>query len=125
MEASTNYNDLTGSAAVDISDFANNDLETLARNFNIDVDRFKPIGLLIGGLQLDFIEVLCEDLSESTDDKKEFVKIHLDVQREDIASDVLKRVEIALFDKYIDEGYKTTPRDSFRSISLSDLLEAN
>lgn len=40
MEASTNYTDLTGSAAVDISDFANNDLETLARNFNIDVDRF-------------------------------------------------------------------------------------
>ena len=51
MEASTQYTDLTGTVAADISDFTtrSNQLYELANYFNIDQTKYKVVGISVYG----------------------------------------------------------------------------
>lgn len=104
MKASTQYTDLVGTAAADISDSSrSNTLEEVAQHFNLDKKRFKIIGLSIYGIGRLSVSLICEDLSKSTNDKKYIVKLLID-NVDDVIALVLKRLHVVLYNKR-DEVY--------------------
>jgi len=105
MKASTQYTDMIGTVAADISDLTtqSNDLDQLAKWFKIDQTRFKVIGISIYGTEDFFVSFICVDNEKSTNAKEHIVKIRIDEDYEDILSLLFKRLHIVLYHKFDDK----------------------
>ena len=103
MRAKVQYTDFKGTAAADISDvfgkLPGDDIEGLATYFNIDENRFTPIGLTVNFTERLYISILCVDKERSTDEKEYIVKMSCKVQ-EYILDKLFKRLQIVLYDKH-------------------------
>lgn len=102
MKASTQYTDLFGTSAADISDITahTNRFDQLADYFKINQNRFKVIGLSIYGTRHFYVSFICVDREKSTDEKEHIVKIHIDNEYDNILSLLFKRLQIVLYDKF-------------------------
>ncbi|MFA9188676.1 hypothetical protein [Flavobacterium magnesitis] len=107
MEASTQYTDLTGTVAADISDFTtrSNRLHEVANYFKIDQKRFKVIGISVYGVDNFYVSFICVDKPKSTSEKEHIVKISIESDKKEILELLFKRLHIVLYDKF-DSKYR-------------------
>lgn len=119
MIAETQYTDLTGTVAADISDFTarSNQLHEVANHFNIDQKRFKAIGLSVYGIEEFYVSFICIDKEKSTEEKDHICQINIETSK-DIMPLIFKRLHIVLYDKG-DEKYRKMEVDE--EIDQSDL----
>ncbi|WP_299677590.1 hypothetical protein [uncultured Dokdonia sp.] len=115
MKANVQYNDFTGTASADISDRlgagGGGDMEGLAKVFNIDENRFKPVGISLYGVGGFIVSLICVDNEKSTDEKEHIVKMSCNIDNEkDIIDIIFKRLNIVLYDKY-DKKYSNLDYD--------------
>lgn len=127
MKANVLYNDLKGTASADISDFlgspGGDDIIGLSKYFNLNYDRFKPVGISIYGTENFGISLFCVDKAKSTEDKEHIVKMLWDVvDKKDIIDILFKRLEIVFHDKF-DNKYPDL--DYNEEVNFSDFHEAN
>ena len=105
MKANTQYDDLLGTSAADISyGFKEQSLSEIADSFGINRQRFELIGLSLYGPGDFSLSFLCLDLEKSTDEKEHIVSMMFDVEKEDILNLLFERLSIVLHAKY-DEKY--------------------
>lgn len=73
MEANTQYNDMTGTAALDFKGGTLTEFIEYAKTKGIDTERYEPIGLKLYGGENNFfsISVFCIDLSKIDTYKQE------------------------------------------------------
>ena len=105
MKANVQYNDFIGTAAADISDGlggdGGDDMKGLAKFFDLDEDRFTPIGISLYGTIGFSVSILCVDKEQSTDEKEHIVSMSYDVEKEGKIIDILfKRLHIVLHNKF-------------------------
>lgn len=110
MEAKTQYTDFIGTAAADISDHLGissvDNLESIAKSFDVDTKRFKCVGISIYGTDSFYISLLCVDNDRSTTGNEYIVKMSIEVEDENTILDLIfKRLHIVLHSQY-DEKYK-------------------
>lgn len=112
MKAETQYTDLTGTVAADISDFTtrSNQLYEVANYFNIDQKRFKVIGISVYGVDNFYVAFLCVDNQKSTKEKEFICKLRIETDEKEILSLLFKRLHIVLYEKY-DEKYRNLEVD--------------
>ncbi len=115
MKADVQYNDFTGTAAADISDYLGSKygdhLESFAKYFKIDENRFKIIGISIYGTDNFYISLLCVDKQKSKNDKEYIVKMSVEIENEkDILDILFKRLHIVLHSKF-DKKYSEMEYD--------------
>jgi len=121
MKANTQYTDLFGTSAADISDLTtrSNRFDQLADYFKIDQNRFKVIGILVFGTNFFNVSLICVDKDKSTDEKEHIVKILIDKEYKNILPLLFKRLQIVLYDKF-DSKYPEIDYDE--EASLSDYI---
>lgn len=105
MKANVQYNDFKGTASADISDalggVGGDDMKGLAKFFNLDENRFTPIGISLYGTNGFNVSILCVDKEQTTPEKEHIVSMSYDVENERELIDVLfKRLHIVLHDKF-------------------------
>ncbi len=115
MNASVQYNDFTGTAAADISDFLGSHhgdhIESLGKYFKIDENRFKVIGISIFGTDNNYISFLCVDKQKSTETKEYIVSMSVDLKDDKTILELLfKRLNIVLYSKF-DTKYRDLKYD--------------
>jgi len=115
MKADVQYNDFTGTAAADISDFLGgkygDNLDSYAKYFKIDQERFKIIGISIYGTENFYISFICVDNERSTPQKDYIVKMSIEIEeKKDILDFLFKRLHIVLHSKF-DTKYPTLGYD--------------
>lgn len=108
MKASVQYNDFKGTASADISDFlggaGGDDMEGLAKYFDLNQERFTPIGISIYGTNKFYVSLVCVDKEKSTPEKEHIVKMSCEVEDEKEILDILfKRLHIVLHNKFDDK----------------------
>ncbi len=116
MKATTQYNDLIGTAAADVADYPANSLEELGKNFGLDTEIYQVIGVTVYGVDPPSVSILC--IEKSSGNKK---KIHID-REFDFHHEVFKRMESVLIDKYYDNPENLSEHD-FEETQLSDIVE--
>lgn len=119
MKAKTQYTDLFGTVAADISDFITrtNQLEELASYFKIDQTKFEVIGISVYGIKDFFVSFICVDKDKSTSQKSHIVNLHIK-DKEDILAYLFKRLEIVL---YKDPESQHAQLDFDEEVSINDL----
>ena len=115
MKASVQYNDFTGTASADISDFLGSkygdDLDSFGKYFKIDESRFEVIGISIDGTENFYISFLCLDKKRSTYAKDFIVKMSINIDdKKEILDFLFKRLSIVLHSKF-DEKYRNLDYD--------------
>jgi hypothetical protein len=105
MRAKVQYNDFTGTVSADISDFlggaGGDNIKGLAKYFNLNEERFEPIGISMYGTDGFHISLLCVDKEKSTNEKEHIVSMSYDIENEnEIIDRLFKRLDIVLHDKY-------------------------
>ncbi len=126
MKARVQYNDFTGTVAADISDglggAGGDDIKGLAKIFNLNQERFTPIGISLYGTDGFSVSILCVDKEKSTADKEHLVSMSYDVENEREITDILfKRLHIVLHDKF-DNKYPDLDYDE--EVRYSDFHES-
>ncbi len=127
MKANVQYNDFKGTAAADISDglggAGGDDMKGLAKFFDLDEERFTPIGISLYGTNGFSVSILCVDKEQSTDEKEHIVSMSYDVENEGEIIDILfKRLHIVLHDKF-DNKYPNLDYDE--EVRYSDFHETD
>lgn len=119
MIADTQYNDLIGTVAADISDHVGTDntLKELGSYFNIDNERLKVVGISIYGTESFRVSFICIDIEKSKNGKEFIVKVDVGLGREKILDVLFKRLHIVLFDRF-DSKYSTLDYD--KEVQLRD-----
>jgi hypothetical protein len=125
MKANVQYNDFTGTASADISDFlggaGGDDVEGLSKYFDLNYDRFTPVGISIYGTENFGISLICVDKEKSTEEKEHIVKMSCNVEDQKEIIDILfKRLNVTLFDKY-DKKYPNMEYD--QEVNFDDYHE--
>ncbi|TDN80805.1 hypothetical protein DET49_13017 [Salegentibacter sp. 24] len=104
MKAKTQYNDFLGTVAADISDGLSrngDDLNSIAKHFELDTDRFKIVGLSVYGTENFRVSLICVDNEKSTAEKEHIVKISLEIADErEILDVIFKRLNIVLHNQF-------------------------
>ncbi len=123
MKANVQYNDFTGTVSADISDAlggaGGDNIKGLAKYFNLNEERFEPIGISMYGTDGFHISLLCVDKEKSTDEKEHIVSMSYDIENENI-NHLFKRLDIVLHDKY-DTKYPNLDYDE--EVRYSDFHE--
>lgn len=112
MKADVQYNDFTGTAAADISDYLGTKygdyLDSFGKYFKIDEERFKVVGISIYGTEDFYISLYCIDnIKSSQKDKEHIVNMSIsipDEDKKDILDLLFKRLHIVLHSQF-DEKY--------------------
>ena len=109
MKADVQYNDFTGTASADISDFLGtkfgNRLEAFGKYFKINTERFTVIGISIYGTEKHYISLLCVDLEKSIKTKEHIISMSVEIgSQTEFISFLFKRLHIVLHSKF-DEKY--------------------
>lgn len=125
MKANVQYNDFKGTASADISDFlggaGGDDMEGLAKYFNLNQKRFTPIGISIYGTDKFYVSLVCVDKEKSTNEKEHIVNMSCEVEDEKEILDILfKRLHIVLHNKF-DDKYPDMEYDE--EVNYSDFHE--
>jgi hypothetical protein len=105
MKASTQYDDLIGTVAADISDFLGapgiNNIRALAKYFNLDEERFEIKGISFYGREKRYVSLVCIDKERSQNNKNFVVKLSVSIEDDrEIFSILFKRLHIVLHDKF-------------------------
>lgn len=105
MKADVQYNDFIGTVAADISDnlgsAGGDNIKGLAKFFDLDEERFEPIGLSLYGVHGFLVSLICIDKEQSTKEKEHIVKMSCDIDNENkIIDHLFKRLHIVLHDKF-------------------------
>jgi hypothetical protein len=110
MRASVQYGDFKGTVEADISDHLHGaGLDTIAKHFKLDTERFKIVGLSIYGTDEFDVSFLCIDLQESTAEKEVIVNLSMSTLDNPITLDVLfKRLHIVLHNRFDDKYLNPT-----------------
>ena len=122
MEARTQYTDLRGFAAADVSGRISqqaNCLADVAEYLKLDTNKLELVGLSFYGVVNRSISLICVDKERSTEEKEYLVTVMIDREgdeRVDIR-DVIERLHVLVFDKR-DERYLDQEID--REMRLSD-----
>jgi len=127
MKASTQYSDFKGTVAADISDAfggpGGDDIKSLARFFDLNMDRFEPIGISLYGTDGFSVSLLCVDKERSTEEKEHIVSMSCEIEDEKEIIDILfKRLHIVLHNKF-DDKYPNLDYDE--EVRYSDFHETN
>ena len=122
MKARTQYNDFKGSAAADISDLfgepGGDDLKSISRFFDLNQERFEPIGISLYGTNGFHLSLLCVDKEKSTEEKEHIVSMSCDVEDGKEIIDILfKRLHIVLHNRF-DDKYPNSDYDE--EVNFSD-----
>lgn len=125
MKANVQYNDFEGTASADISDFlggaGGDDIKGLSKYFDLNYDRFTPVGISIYGTENFGISLICVDKEKSTEEKEHIVKMSCNVEdNKDILDIIFKRLNVVLFDKY-DKKYPNLEYDE--EVNFEDFHE--
>jgi hypothetical protein len=106
MKASTQYTDLFGTAAADITDFGtrSNSLEDLSKKFGLDEAKLKLIGLTFYGIDKIRVKLICIDLVKSIPTKKHIVTISLPERANASLPNFFKRLDVVLYSKFDTES---------------------
>lgn len=125
MKASVQYNDFIGTVAGDISDglggLGGDNINGLAKYFNLNEERFTPIGISIYGTDGFGISLICVDKERSTEAKEYIVNMSCEVEDEKEILDILfKRLHIVLYDRF-DNKYPNLDYD--QEVSFSEFHE--
>lgn len=114
MKASVQYNDFTGTAAADISDFLSkvggDKLKSIGKHFGLNEDRFDVIAISVNGVEEFSVALICIDKQKSTEEKEHIVKIDLEIEDPKVILDILfKRLEFILHnihdERYLENDY--------------------
>lgn len=120
MKASVQYNDLVGTAAADITDFIDgNSLEEIAKCVELDMDRFKLVGLSIYGTEPS-VSLICVDKEQSQGGKEYIVDMSLPdtiEKKNNFLSIILKRIHVVLYER---GDSKYPPLEYNKEVSYSD-----
>jgi hypothetical protein len=101
MKASTQYNDLVGTAAADISyGFLQSNLNAIANAYNLDQNRFTLVGLHLYGVNPPRLSLICVDNERSEEGNEHIVKMAIDDDRNDILSFLFERLNIVLYPRF-------------------------
>ncbi|WP_209405800.1 hypothetical protein [Pseudozobellia sp. WGM2] len=125
MKASTQYNDFKGTVSADISDAfggpKGDDIKSLARFFDLNFERFEPIGISLYGTDGFSVSLLCVDKERSTEEKEHIVSMSCEVEDEKEIIDILfKRLHIVLHNRF-DDKYPNLDYDE--EVNFSDFHE--
>jgi hypothetical protein len=125
MKASTQYNDFKGTVSADISDAfggpGGDDIKSLARFFDLNFERFEPIGISLYGTDGFSVALLCVDKERSTEEKEHIVSMSCEVEDEKEIIDILfKRLHIVLHNRF-DDKYPNLDYDE--EVNFSDFHE--
>ena len=106
MIASTQYNDLIGTAAADITDFGTqyNRLEDLSKKFKLDESKLKLIGLTFYGINDIRVRLICIDILKSNEEQNHVVVIDLPENKNASLEMFFKRLEVTLYCKHENEN---------------------
>ncbi len=104
MKANVQYNDFTGTAAADISDFLatkyTGGLKAFGKYFKIDESRFEVVGVSVHGTDKFYVSLVCIDKHKSTADKEHIVSMSIELENpRDILDILFKRLHIVLHAK--------------------------
>ena len=115
MKADVQYNDFVGTAAADISDFLGSKygdaLESFAKFFKVDSNRFKIIGISIYGTENFYISLLCVDKKRSSEQKEHIVSMSIEIENEkEVMNFLFKRLHIVLHSRF-DKKYPNLEYD--------------
>lgn len=105
MKASTQYDDLIGTVAADISDFLGgpgiDNVRALAKYFKLDEERFEIKGISFYGREKRYVSLVCIDKERSQNNKNFVVKLSVPIDDDrEIFSILFKRLHIVLHDKF-------------------------
>jgi len=104
MKAKTQYTDLIGTAAADITDFgtSTNSLADLSKHFGVDENKLKLVGLSVFGFPIpDNVRLICIDLLETKkQNEMKIVTINPPEKFADSLSSFFKRTHFVLYDKF-------------------------
>jgi hypothetical protein len=95
-----NY-DFVGTVTAEVSDFLvseyGDNLESFGKYFNLDLNRFKVIGLSIYGTKNYKLSLICVDKKKSTNEKEHKTSISIDIEdNKDFLSFLFKRLNFVL-----------------------------
>ena len=125
MIANTHYNDFKGTVSADIPDMScgsgGDDIKSLARIFNLNLSRFKPVGISLYGTNGFSVSLICVDKEKSTEEKEHIVSMSCKVETEKKIIDTLfKRLHIVLHNRF-DDKYPNLDYDE--EVNYSDFHE--
>lgn len=97
MQVKTSYSDLIGKAEADISNpnSKRNSIKEIAKNFNIDTERFEVVGIDINGTKDFYVSFLAID---NQGESNQLVRIRIPNQTN--FKKLFEQFKIVLFDKY-------------------------
>ena len=100
MKAETKYNDFIGTAVADRGDI--NDIYTFLKSKNVDIERYRPIGVTFGSSYNSFEAMIyCVDKDKSTSEKPYIVSVYFgssEFLRDDFFN-LFKRFEVIVLEK--------------------------
>lgn len=121
MRASTQYDDLVGTAAADISyGFREQTLNQIAQHFELDQQRFDLIGISLYGVGEMSLSLLCVDKERSTPDNEHLVSMMLEEGVDDVMNLLFERLSIVLHSRH---DVKYPNLDFNEEVNFSDFHE--
>lgn len=122
MEANQNYNDLVGTVVASVSNdlisAGDHDIKTVSKFFNLDENRFKPVGIQLSGTDGFSVSLICVDKQKSNKEKEYIVRMSCDdINEKEIVNNLFERLTIVLYNRF-DTKYLNMECDD--AISYSD-----
>ena len=99
MKASTQYNDLFGTAAAELSSRDTDKFEFIADEIGLNKERFRIVGVRLHGIPDTSITLICLDRERSTDNNDYMVEMYLD-EGEDLTTGIFDRFNVVLYDRF-------------------------
>ena len=121
MKASTQYDDLVGTSAADISyGLRHQNLEEIANALDLDQDRFELIGLSLSGTRELSLSLLCVDRERSDDENEYLVSMAIEEDIENVLNVLFERFSVVLHARF-DDRYPNM--DYNEEVRFSDFHE--
>lgn len=99
MKASTQYTDLFGTAAAELSSRDADMFGFIAEEIGLNRERFRIVGVRLHGISETSITLICLDRERSTDDNDYMVEMHMD-EGEDLTTGIFDRFNVVLYDRF-------------------------
>jgi hypothetical protein len=127
MKANTTYNDFVGTAAANISNklggVGEDDVKALAKFFELDEKRFKPIGIYLYGTDGFHVSLICVDKVKSHEEKEHIVRMSCEWKNEKkIINQLFESLNVVLYNRF---DNKYSAMDCDEEVSYSDFHQTN
>jgi len=125
MIASTHYDDFKGTVSADIAgtlrDADGDKMKKLATFFDLNLERFEPIGISLFGTSGFSVSLICVDKEKSTKEKEHIVSMFCEVENEkEIIEILFQRFHIVLHNRF-DKKYPNL--DFNEEVNYNDVHE--